>query len=129
MNNMTLGCIIAIKENRKDGLKKFLAEYCYAKEEDYTDNVLERILRQCLEDYIETADSPGYVLTTYFGCKHDGYFGKVSDLDAIISTFILQRVRNRNKYGVVYYVNGFKDFEFNDWKLKLEETPRTTYEI
>lgn len=129
MNNMTLGCIIAIKENNKDGLKKFLAEYCHAKEEDYTDNVLERILRQCLEDYIETADSPGYVLTTYFGCKYDGYFEKVSDLDAIISTFILQKVRNRNKYGVIYYVNGFKDFEFNDWKLKLEETPRTTYEV
>lgn len=126
---MTLGCIIAIKENKKDGLKKFLAEYCDGKEEDYTDCVLERILRQCLEDYIETADSSGYVLTTYFGCKHDSYFGKLSDLDAIISTFNLQRVRNRNRDGSLRYVNGFRDFEFNNWKLKLEETPRTTYEI
>lgn len=129
MNDMTLGCIIAIKEDRKDGLKKFLTEYCCAKEEDYTDCVLERILRQCLEDYIQTADNPGYVLTTYFGCKHDGYFGEVSDLDAIISTFILQKVRNRNSENVVSYVNGFRDFEFNNWKLKLEVTSRTTYEI
>jgi hypothetical protein len=129
MNDMTLGSIIAIKENRKDGLKKFLAEYCYGKEEDYTDYVLERILRQCLEDYIQTANNPGYVLTTYFGCKHDGYFGEVSDLDAIISTFSLQKVRNINSENVVSYVNGFRDFEFNNWKLKLEVTPRTTYEI
>lgn len=129
MNDMTLGCIIAIKRNNKDGLKKFFAEYCYGKEEDYTDNVLERILRQCLEDYIETADSPGYVLTTYFGCKYDGCFGELSDLDAIISTFNLQRVRNRNSDGTLCYVNGFRNFEFNDWKLKLEKIPRTTYEI
>ncbi len=25
--------------------------------------------------------------------------------------------------------NRFRDFEFNDWKLKLEEIPRTTYGI
>lgn len=129
MNDMTLGCIIAIKQNGQNGLKKFLAEYCDGKEEDYTDYVLERILRQCLEDYIETADSPNYVLTTYFGCKYDGCFGKLSDLDAIISTFYLQRVRHRNSNGILWYVNGFRDFEFNDWKLKLKETPRTTYEI
>lgn len=129
MNDMTLGCIIAIKTNGKDGLKKFLVEYCYGTEEDYTDYVLERILRQCLEDYIETADSSGYVLMTYFGCKYNGYFGELNDLDAIISTFNLQKVRNKNRDGVVYYVNGFRDFEFNDWKLKLEEMPRTTYEI
>lgn len=129
MNDMTLGSIIAIKKNGKDGLKKFLAEYCYTKEEDYTDCILERILRQCLEEYIGTADNPAHVLTTYFGCKHDGPFGKTSDLDAIISTFNLQRVRNRNSDGVISYVNGFRDFEFNDWKLKSEETPRTTYEI
>lgn len=129
MNDMTLGCIIAIKENNKDGLKKFLAEYCYAKEEDYSDNVLERILRQCLEDYIGTADNPAYVLTEYFGCKYNGYFGETSDLEAIISTFKLQRVRNRNSDGVISYVNGFRDFEFGNWKLKLKNIPRTTYEI
>lgn len=129
MNDMTLGCIVAIKENNRDGLKKFLAEYCCEKEEDYTDCVLERILRQCLTDYIETADSPSYVLIVYFGCKYDGCFGELSDLDAIISTFKLQRVRNRNRDGSLSYVNGFRDFEFNGWKLKLEETPRTTYEI
>lgn len=129
MNDMTLGCIIAIKKNKKDGLKKFLTEYCDGKEEEYTDCVLERILRQCLEDYIETADSSGYVLMTYFGCKYDGCFGELNDLDAIISTFNLQKVRNRNSDGSLCYVNGFRDFEFNDWRLKLEETPRTTYEI
>ena len=129
MDDMTLGCIIAIKENGKEGLKKFLAEYCIANEEDYTDFVLERILRQCLEDYIETADSPGYVLMTYFGCKYNGCSGELNDLDAIISTFNLQKVRNRIKDGIIYYVNGFRDFEFNDWKLKLEDLPRTAYEI
>lgn len=129
MNDVTLGSIIAIKRNNKDGLKKFLAEYCYTKEEDYSDNVLERILRQCLEDYIGTADNPSYVLTIYFGCKYDGYFAKISDLDAIISTFKLQRVRNKNSDGVISYVNGFRDFEFGNWKLKLKDIPRTTYEI
>lgn len=129
MNDMTLGCIVAIKQNRKDGLKKFLAKYCGGKEEDYTDCVLERILRQCLEDYIETADSPSHVLITYFGCKYDDCFGELSDLDAIISIFNLQRVRHRNSDGILWYVNGFRNFEFNDWKLKLKETPRTTYEI
>lgn len=129
MNDMTLGCIIAIKENRKDGLKKFLAEYCYAKEEDYTDNVLERILRQCLEDYIETVDNPSYLLTTYFSYKYDTLVEERNDIDTIISVFLVQRVRNRNGDGSLCYVNGFRDFEFNDWKLKLEETPRTTYEV
>lgn len=126
---MTLGCIIAIKENRKDGLKKFLVEYCGGKEEDYTDNILERILRQCLEDYIDTVNNPSYLLTTYFFYKYDTLEEERNDIDTIISTFLLQRVRKRNNDGSLCYVNGFRDFEFNDWKLKLEETPRTTYEI
>lgn len=129
MNDMTLGCIIAIKEDRKDGLKKFLAEYCYGKEEDYTDYVLERILRQCLEDYIGTADSPSYLLTTYFSYKYDTLVEERNDIDTIISVFLMQRVRNRNDDRSLYYVNGFRNFEFKDWKLKLEETSRTTYEI
>ena len=127
MNDMTLGCIIAIKENRKDGLKKFLAEYCYGTEEDYTDYVLERILRQCLEDYIQTTDSPGYVLTTYFGCKYNNYFENVIDLEAIISTFLLQRVRKRNEEGNIYYVNGFRDFEYGEWKLYSEKKENVDY--
>lgn len=129
MNDMTLGCIIAIKKNRKDGLKKFLAEYCDGKEEEYTDCVLERILRQCLEDYMETVDNPSYLLTIYFSYKYDITLEEQNDVDTIISVFLVQRVRNRNSDGSLCYVNGFRDFEFNGWKLKLEETPRTTYEI
>jgi len=108
MNDLSLGFIYAIKENKAEDLKasaiNFLSAYSGTDPQWYTDQEFDRITRSVFVDYLDSAKRPSYAVIQFFDAKRMWHW---DDIQAILSVLQLSQVRN----DAGEYVNGFRDME------------------
>ena len=93
-----------------EAVAAYMSEECDCPIGEYTDAVLEQIMKTALYDYLNSASKPGNEMRRMFDELHVGPTASLGERIAI--TFSLAQVSYRRKDagdGVVVYVNGFTD--------------------
>lgn len=119
MNKRTFDIIMACKEEttkhytKLDNVIEFLSKECGTPKEEYTSDVINRILFEALCDFIDTCDRPSAFIRIYKNIIN----GEHKDFaDRLCTAFSLVRIRDDGMY-----VNGFKAEFFKDEVEKQEE--------
>jgi hypothetical protein len=87
-----------------DRIKAYMADECGCLVTDYTDDVMESIIRNAVYDYIDTCDKP----STFLRLANECIEKNLNITERFCVAFTLVQVRNNGKY-----VNGFKEDFFN----------------
>lgn len=105
MTDTTLGIIYAMKrssENWDKAVAEYMANYSGSPIEDYSETVLNRIMKNAFVDYVETCDKPHIVIYELLhSLDTNGWYSLGHHLANIL---ILEQVKDGDRF-----VNGFRD--------------------
>lgn len=145
LRDENIGVILTIKNcigtlnDYREAIIKFWCKYCKidyetglstlkTDEDKYTFTM--RLLISAYKDYIEQCENPAEETARFYNIKYRYYlddYTKMDDLEAFIRFFKQCKVRNieldeNKKPKRIEFVNGFREFELDDLKLKLIST-------
>ena len=98
------GAIYSDNENMIDRIRSYMSDECSCTKEDYTEEVMTRIVLEAMYDYIDTCNKPSSFLRSMYDLHVNQ---DASLLERICTSFVVIQVHGDGKY-----MNGFKEEDF-----------------
>lgn len=98
------GMIYPSNEDMIDRIRSYMSDECNCPKEDYTEEVITKIVLEAMYDYIDTCDRPSIFLRQMY---YWHWNKEASLLERVCTAFELVQVQGDGKY-----INGFKEEDF-----------------